>query len=536
MDWPTRRVAAAPLSKSEYRERARALRQALLGAQMDLHEAGTHAVLLIAGVDGGGKGETVQLFNEWMDPRWIRTHAFDEPSHEETERPAFWRYWRRLPPRGRIAIFLSAWYSTVIMQRANGGSDAELADALERIRRFEAMLADDGMLIFKLWLHLDAEAQKRRFRVLEEDPLRRWRVTPQDWANWSRYDEFAGAAEEILAATHTDPCRWNLIEASDDHRRAIEAGSALLTALRAHIVSQGGTPRPTEPALALDPPSQASGAGAADAGRKLAKESYREELVRLQGELNELHRRAREAGISLIGVFEGRDAAGKGGAIRRVVAALDVRRVDVVRTGPPSDEELMHHYLWRFWRRVPRAGSVTLFDRSWYGRVLVERVEELTMEPDWRRAYDEINEFEHQLVDHGAVLVKYWLRIDREEQKRRFQERKRVPHKRWKLTDDDRRNRRLWKDYDAAIDEMLERTSTDEAPWTVVAANDKRHARLVVLRTMVSALEARLESASRPEAPSADPSAGSQRAAGPRRAAARASGRSRARGSRGSSS
>jgi polyphosphate:AMP phosphotransferase len=490
MNWPRSLPAAKAMSKDEYRERARSLRQALLSAQAELHEAGTHAVLLVAGVDGGGKGETVQLFNEWMDPRWIRTHAFDEPTPEETERPDFWRYWRVLPPRGRIAIFLSAWYSSVLLQRVNGGSDQALASALERIRRFEGMLADDGMLIFKLWLHLDASAQQKRFRELEVDPLQRWRVTAQDWENWSRYDEFAAAAEEILGATNDDPCCWNVIEGSDDRRRAVEAGDALLTALRAHIVSQGGTHRPVE-AIAVQT-SPASRPGSADA-EPLEKTAYREELLRLQGRLNELQRQARDAGLSWIGVFEGRDAAGKGGAIRRAVAALDVRRVDVVRTGPPSDEESMHHYLWRFWRRIPRAGYATLFDRSWYGRVLVERVEELTAETDWRRAFGEINDFERQLVDDGAVLVKYWLTIDRAEQKRRFEERKRVPHKRWKLTDDDRRNRRLWKQYDTAISEMLERTTTEQAPWTVVEANDKREARLAVLRTMVAAVEARLE-------------------------------------------
>ena len=234
-------------------------------------------------------------------------------------------------------------------------------------------------------------------------------------------------------------------------------------------------------------------------------------------------------------MFEGRDAAGKGGAIRRVVAALDPRRVDVVRIGPPSEEELTHHYLWRFWRRIPRAGRVTLFDRSWYGRVLAERVEELASEHEWRRAYGEINDFEQQVVDHGIVLVKFWLDIDRREQARRFDDRDRVPYKRWKLTEDDRRNRRLWKRYDAAIGEMLEQTSTGAAPWTIVAANDKRHARLEVLRTLVAALEKRLAVAGEPLArgavrgPSEDPSAGSQRAAVRRPAAIRSNGRSRAR-------
>ncbi len=477
-----------PMSKDVYRKRARELRRELLHAQLDLRDTPSNALLLVEGVDGGGKAETVQLFSDWMDPRWIRAHAFDAPSTEESERPDFWRYWRRLPARGRIAVFLSAWYSQVLIERVEGQSDAVFEGALARIRRFERMLVDDGMLIFKLWLHLDTESQARRFRELEADPLNRWRVTRRDWENWARSDRFAHAAQEILDATDTEKCPWQAVEASDDRRRAIEAGDLLLAALRRQIVSQGGVARPLESESERDSLDDRVERDAF-AG-KVRKSSYRDSLASLQSRLNELHRRARDAGTPLIGVFEGRDAAGKGGAIRRVVYALDVRRVDVVRIGPPTEEELLHHYLWRFWRRLPRAGYVTLFDRSWYGRVLAERVEDLAQEHEWRRAYEEINDFEQQLVDHGAVVVKIWLEIDREEQRSRFEERMRVPHKRWKLTEDDRRNRRLWDAYEPAIAEMLERTSTRAAPWVVIPANDKRYARLAVLEAFVAAIEA----------------------------------------------
>lgn len=482
---------ASPMPKAEHQKRSLALRQALLQIQVDLHDTSTNALILIAGVDGGGKGETVQLLNHWMDPRWIRTHAFDENLSEEAEHPTFWRYWRRLPPRGEIAIFLSAWYSKLLLHRVNGGSDSVFARELDRVRRFEQMLSDDGTMIFKLWLHLDAASQEQRFRELEADPLQRWRVSARDWENWSRYDEFTRAGEEIIAETHTNPCAWHVIEASDPLRRAIESGETLLAAMRAHVISQGGSAHRPESRATAEP--RMSNVLSINSAAALRKPTYREKLALLQARLGVLHRRAREAGVSVIGVFEGRDAAGKGGAIRRVVSALDARNVDVVRIGPPSDEEQMHHYLWRFWRRIPRAGYIALFDRSWYGRVLAERVEELAMPHEWQRAYEEINDFERQIVEHGAVLVKFWLQIDRDEQKRRFKERSLIPHKRWKLTEDDRRNRRLWNEYDAAIDEMLERTSTEVVPWTIVAANDKRHARLEVLRTLVSALEARLD-------------------------------------------
>lgn len=479
------------MTKPQYRERATALRQALMTAQEDLRESSASALIVVAGVDGGGKGETVQILNEWMDPRWIRTQAFDEPSTEEEERPDFWRYWRRLPPRGEIALFLSAWYSNLLLDRVNGESDASFRAAVDRINRFEQMLSDDGMLIFKLWLHLDADAQESRFRSLEADPLQSWRVTPGDWENWSRYDDFAAATQEILKSTGTSKCRWHVVEGSDDRRRAIEVGDALVVALREHITKHGVC-RANDESVSADE-SKTKKTKLDGSVTAIAKSVYRTQLGRLQGKLNRLYREARELDVPLIVVFEGRDAAGKGGAIRRVVTALDARRVDVARIGPPSDEELMHHYLWRFWRRVPRSGCVTLFDRSWYGRVLIERVEELASAAEWSRAFDEINDFEKQIVEDGCVVVKFWLEIDRDEQKLRFKERSRIPHKRWKLTEEDRRNRRLWKRYDVAIAAMLERTSTDTAPWTVISANDKRHARLEVLRTVATALDAKLK-------------------------------------------
>ncbi len=480
-----------PMTKAQYRERSTVLRQALMNAQMDLRESSSSALLLVAGVDGGGKGETVQILNEWMDPRWIRTQAFDEPTTDEEERPDFWRYWRRLPPRGEIALFLSAWYSKLLLERVNGVGDAAFEAAIERIKRFEQMLFSDGMLIFKLWLHLDAAAQEKRFRELEANPLERWRVTPTDWANWSRYDDFAAASREILKGTDTAECSWHIVEGSDDRRREIEVGEALVIALNSHASKRG------HPRLFGDSPggddSKSALPDLKGAATPVARSTYRTELARLQGKLNKLYRRAREKGIPLVVVFEGRDAAGKGGSIRRVVSALDARRVDVARIGPPTEEELMHHYLWRFWRRIPRAGCVTLFDRSWYGRVLPERVAEPATDAERSRAYGEIIDFERQIVEDGSVVVKFWLEIDRDEQERRFAERSRVPHKRWKLTDADLRNRELWEEYDAAIANMIDRTSTDLAPWTIVAANEKRNARLEVLSTIVSALEVRLE-------------------------------------------
>ena len=224
----------------------------------------------------------------------------------------------------------------------------------------------------------------------------------------------------------------------------------------------------------------------------LTKSAFKTKLLKQQGRLHQLQRQAQEQGRSVILVFEGWDAAGKGGAIRRIVAALAPQCYRVIPVAAPTDEERAHHYLWRFWRHLSRAGRVTIFDRSWYGRVLVERVDNLATQTQWNRAYAEIRQFEEELTDHGIVLVKYWLHITNEEQERRFNERAKSPYKSWKLTEEDWRNRAKWDLYELAVNDMVEHTSTRYAPWHLVAANDKNHARVEVLRAAGDAIEASL--------------------------------------------
>jgi polyphosphate:AMP phosphotransferase len=475
------------MDEHEYRQRSRELRRDLLEAQREIESASVATLLLLAGVDAGGKGDSVNMLMAWLDPRSVATRAFDRPTDEEGARPRFWRYWRVLPPRGHLGVFMSAWYSQPLLRRVHGANSTWFEEEMDRIRTLEQTLADDGYAIGKIWLHLDADAQKERFLALEADPETSWRVTRSDWENWRRYDDFARATDEIIEATHTRQCPWHVIDGQDRHRRRIEVGKALLGTFRGQREgSEGGTPtfqRVRPNLLEMPQPSDRS---------RIPRAEYRSEMFELQRELNALHRQAREESVSLIVVFEGRDAAGKGGAIRRVVPAFDARTVDVVRIGPPTDEERAHHYLWRFWRRLPPAGHVTLFDRSWYGRVLVERVEKLASSQEWMRAYDEIVDFERQLVESGAVVVKFWLHIDAEEQGRRFEERRKVALKRWKLTDDDLRNRSMWDAYETAINDTVARTDAEIAPWRFVHANDKRAARLEVLRTLRDRLSDRL--------------------------------------------
>jgi polyphosphate:AMP phosphotransferase len=452
-------------------------------------------VVLVNGVDGAGKGETVNLLNEWMDPRHIEAWAFDSPSSEEAECPHMWRYWRALPPLGKIGVLFGNWYTQPILDRVEKHSKkADLDQQLDAINRFEAMLVQEKVLLVKLWFHLSKDAQKSRLEALESDSKTRWRVTEHDWRFYKLYDRFREVSEHVLRRTSTGQAPWLVVDGSDPRYRSLFVGRTLLEVIRKRLadVARGWVPRQTAAPLpeALDHRNYLN---TLDLDRKLGKREYAELLEVLQGRLAILTRDKRFASRSLVLVFEGSDAAGKGGAIRRVTAAMDARRYRVIPIAAPSDEELAKPYLWRFWRQLPRKGKVVIFDRSWYGRVLVERVEGYCTEADWMRAYAEINDFEDQLIDAGAVVVKFWLAISAEEQLARFKEREAEPHKRFKITEEDWRNREKWGAYERAVCDMIDRTGTERAPWTVVEANDKEFARIKVLRTICEQLEAAFE-------------------------------------------
>jgi polyphosphate:AMP phosphotransferase len=483
------------VAKRDYERRVPEVRAGLLEAQVRMREVGFPLVLVLAGVDGAGKSETANLLNAWMDPRWILTRAYGEPSQEEAERPEYWRYWRDLPGHGQAGVFLSAWYHEPLVGHVLGRvPDAALEDRLERIQAFERTLANDGAVVLKLWFHLGKKQQKRRLQSLEKDPLQSWRVSEQDWHNWRLYDDFVATAERIIMHTSTGRAPWVIVEGGDPRYRALKTADEILAAIQRRLDAAT-----TDAAAEVnhrdgDEPSAPTVSGsrtvlsAVDLGRSLSKEEYTRCLEKGQGRLNLLSRTAREHGLSTVLVFEGWDAAGKGGAIRRLTPALDARSYQVIPIGAPSQEELQHHYLWRFWRHLPRAGRFAIFDRSWYGRVLVERVEGFASEAAWRRAYAEINDFERRLVEHGMAVVKFWLHISQEEQARRFEGRSGVSFKRWKLTDEDIRNRDKWELYERAVHDMVERTSTHVAPWHLVCGEDKRHARIEVLDTVCAAV------------------------------------------------
>ena len=490
---PSEAGGRTSLSGREYRQHLPALRFGLLDAQRALRAAGVPVVVVVAGADAV-KSDAVNALNSWLDPRGVITHAFGPAFLPDPVRPRFAPFNEALPPRGGIAMFCGSWYSAIVSGRLNSEITRARAKAeLERIAFFERMLADSGVLLIKIWLHLDEPSQRKRLQKLSADPHTAWRVTPDDWKRLELFSRLPGVRDDIFAATHTPHAPWVLIDAADDHYSQYMAGQAVLGGMAGRL---------TEPAPAEEPaesPRPRAAArdrlGEADLTAKLSGAEYEDRMAAAQAKLAHLSRLSFRAGRAHVLVFEGWDAAGKGGTIRRLVEAVDARSVRVVPIAAPTADELQRHYLWRFWRHVPRDGQITIFDRSWYGRVLVERVEGFATEAEWRRAYDEISDFELQLAAHGTTVTKFWLHLSPEEQLRRFNDRSETPYKQHKVTSEDWRNRAKWPAYHEAVNDMLALTdSSPAAPWYVIPSEDKLLARVQVIEAVGARMERALKS------------------------------------------
>lgn len=474
-------------SKKDYEEQEPFLRVGLLTVQYELRDSDFAVILVLTGNDQPGCTEVSNLLHEWMDPRYLEANVYQRLSQEEAERPRFWRYWRTLPRRGRMGIYSREWTSRAIVDRVLGEiDDVGLDRRIRNIRAFEKALSDDGALILKFWLHMPKKALKKRLKAAEKKPGRAWRVLKEDRLILKHYDDAREVSERVLRHTSREPALWNVIESTDANYRDVTITQTIMQALTKRVAEPAG--RELRRHTISTAPNPVTVLDRVDLTRKLEKSVYEKKLWRYWGRLAKLSEEAHRRGMSSVFVFEGWDAAGKGGAIRRLTRAMDAAHYRVIPVGAPTDEELAHHYLWRFWRHLPRAGHVVIFDRSWYGRVLVERVDGHAAEEEWKRAYAEINDFEGQLAHRGVVLVKFWIHISPEEQLERFKKREKVPFKKYKITSDDYRNRERWNDYELAADEMIQRTSTDHARWNVVAGNDKRWARIDVLKTVCRAM------------------------------------------------
>jgi len=482
------------LAKEEFKQREDALRIDLLNAQQALKKANKAVLIIVAGIDGAAKSDVIDTLNKWLDTRNIQVHAFWNHTEEETERPFYWRFWRRLPARGSIGIFFGGWYWQVLRDYAFGRIEqAGFDQALRLIEETETMLHDDNMAVIKLWFHISEAEQKQRLKARKAQ-YKKIPVLREDLKIRKKYRQYVKGAERAIRLTDKVECPWHLIDASDASYRDITAGQVILEAMHKALDEKRHVERRREihkTTLATEPDKTVL--DQLDMSPRNDTSVYRRELEKQQQRLHELAWRCFAAQRSVVLVFEGWDAAGKGGAIRRISMAMDARLYRSISIGAPTDEELAQQYLWRFWRHLPRAGYFTLYDRSWYGRVLVERVEKFASEHEWGRAYQEINDFEEQLVEHGIILQKFWLHIDKEVQLARFKAREEVAWKQYKLGPDDWRNRDKWDAYKLAVHEMVARTSTARAPWSLIPGNDKAWARAEILRSVCDKIELALQ-------------------------------------------
>jgi polyphosphate:AMP phosphotransferase len=487
------------IEKPAFDKSFRELRDTLRGLQQQAYDAKVPVLVVFEGWDAAGKGDSIERLVGRLDPRGYKVHPIYTPLEEERLRPFLWRFWTKIPGRGEIAVFDRSWYRRVLNDWVEGEvSRTEVEEAYDEINQFERMLADDGMVIVKFWLHISEDEQRKRFKKIEKSKYDSWRITKQDWEAHKQYDEYLEAAERMLERTATAYAPWTIVEATDKYYRRIKVFKTLIDAIQTALNARAEAAKPKRSARAsVAVPAlkeMKTVLDEVDLTRKLSEKKYDEELDKYQARLRELEFACFDVRMPVLIGYEGWDAAGKGGNIRRVIGSLDPRGYSVIPIAAPKGDEATHHYLWRFWRHLPKAGHLAIFDRTWYGRVLVERVEGFCSETEWRRAFQEINEFERSLANYGTVIVKLWLHISKEEQLRRFKERQQLEHKRFKITDEDWRNRDKWDVYRQAVVDMITNTSTTYAPWTIIEANDKLWARIKTLRTICDAIEAGLDS------------------------------------------
>lgn len=475
------------LDRQSYDKRVPDLRTRLVQMQLSLRDADFPVIIVVTGDDLAGVRQVVDLLSEWMDPRFIHTHSFGDPTDPEKQRPVFWRYWQQLPPKGRIGVFTSAWSSWLLVHRLTGEYGRKgAAEFAHEIRAFESTLSAEGALILKVYLHLPPRKLSKRADEFDAPLMSAdWTQLRKDLRKHPR--KVLSMIEQTLAETSIAQCPWNLVESDCPRHRNVTVARLVLDRVNEHLKMRAS--RKTPPAAAPAVAETRTILSTVDLSVKLRGADYQRRMADLRGRLNDLAVRAYKKRLAVVTAFEGWDAAGKGGVIRRLAQCMNAPLYRIIPIAAPTAEEKSYHYLWRFWRQIPQRGRFVIFDRTWYGRVLVERIEHFATEEQWRRAYDEINDFEEHLTGGHTLLLKFWLHISKDEQLRRFKEREKIPFKRYKIGPEDYRNREKWSEYEVAVNEMISRTSTPAAPWHIVPSNDKPYARVHVIQTVVDALE-----------------------------------------------
>ncbi|MBC8571126.1 polyphosphate:AMP phosphotransferase [Zongyangia hominis] len=486
------------MMKEEYKQVSAGLKERLTQLQQSIKANRLPVIILFEGWGASGKGTRIADLILNLDPRYFSVTSFIAPDEAERRKPLLWRYWNKIPAQGQMAIYDRSWYQDISVAKLEEDiTEEEIVRRTESIKTFERQLSDDGYLIIKFFLHISKKDQKERFEKLLSSKNTAWQVTKKDLKRNKEYDRYYEVLDEMLENTSTEYAPWHVVSSHDKNSCMADIYSIVVSAIEKAVAKkrEDHHPLPVDAPVILSPnfrllemPKLAD----IDLNRTLTDETYKEQLKKQQEKLSVLHNKIYKKQIPVIVAYEGWDAAGKGGNIRRVAAALDPRGYEAIPIAAPDKYELAHHYLWRFWRNIPKTGHLAIFDRTWYGRVMVERIEGFCTSEEWHRAYQEINEFEKELSDWGAIIVKFWLHIDGDEQLRRFTERQNTPSKQWKITEEDWRNREKWPQYEEAVDDMLRYTSTDFAPWNIIESNDKKFARIKALRTLNHAIELRL--------------------------------------------
>ncbi|MBN2381362.1 polyphosphate:AMP phosphotransferase [bacterium] len=493
------------ISKTDYRTLFPELETRLGIVQRAIKENRIPVIILFEGWGAAGKGTMINKLSLAMDPRGFQVYSPATRTEDDQFRPYLWRFWSKIPAVGRIAIFDRSWYGQMATDDTKHKTSARKQWQLfESINAFEQTLVEGGYSLIKFFLHISRKEQQKRFRKQENNPATDWKVTKADWQANRHYKTILESIEHMLAHTETEFGPWTIVEAHDWRYASIKIFTTIIEQLdralrnkadadnlKNHITSQHRIePKPGSTRKKKTVPVLSSSILArVDLSHSLERPEYEESLEKYQDRVRELEFEVYRKRVPVVIVYEGYDAAGKGGNIRRLVQGMDPRGYDVVPIGAPNDIEKAHHYLWRFWKEFPKAGHIAIFDRSWYGRVMVERIEGFCSEQEWKRAYREINDMEKQWTSFGTVIIKFWLHIDQDEQLKRFKERELDVNKKWKITEEDWRNREKWDLYTAAVDEMLQRTSTAYAPWTIIESNSKWYARIKALKTVITALE-----------------------------------------------
>ena len=462
------------------------LKERLAALPQKLRDKKIPVLVLIEGWAAAGKGSLIKELISELDPRFYNVVSPVIVPEKESRYPFLYPYATAIPENGKILFMDSGWMEDIIRKYLHREiTKEEFKRRVRAVNEFERQLRDGGYLLLKIFVHIDKKEQYERLESLTANVETEWRVTDEDLWQHREYDRFLDSYDNFMEKTD-DIVPWHILDGSR-RKMAVRDVLKLLVEGIEDVLEEGryvGEPFEEEFPL-REMPALAD----VDLSVTISDDEYKEKLKKLQKRLSELHNIIYRLKIPVVLCYEGWDAAGKGGNIRRVAYPLDPRGFDVCPIASPEPHELNRQYLWRFWTRLPRSGHICIFDRTWYGRVMVERLEGFCSEKDWQRAYNEINEFERQLTDWGAVVIKFWIHIDQDTQLARFNDRQNTPEKQWKITDEDWRNREKWPLYEVAVNEMLQKTSTKNAPWYIIESNDKQYARICTLEIIVKALE-----------------------------------------------